>query len=118
MTFAQWTTPSFNSASISCSAFKFELFGHGLSDVNGIHSLDVRKAFQIQNVSDQFIRVLHFVDAAFAHLVIQALVAPIFAHLSVHKILVDGRQIGRKNLVEEIHDSFLCLHSGPPFTNE
>src|SRR5262249_58589410 len=85
--------------------------GNGLTDMHRVHTLDIWHAFEIENVSDDFVRVFHFVDAAFTDLVVQPVVAPVLAHFGMDKVLVDGSEIRRQHLVEDVDHTFFCFHA-------
>ena len=51
-------------------------------------------------VADQFVGIFHLINTALTDFVIQALISPILAHLSMDKILIDGGQIRREDLIE------------------
>src|SRR5688500_9721306 len=78
--------------------------------MHGVHTLQVRHAFQIQDMLDQFLSILHFIEGALPDMMMQPIIAPVRAHLGMHKILVDGSQICRQNLVEDVNYTLLRFH--------
>src|SRR3989338_2007588 len=44
-------------------------------------------------------------------------ITPVFAHLALHKILVDGRQLHRQSLVQNVYDFRITFHARTPRTN-
>jgi hypothetical protein len=87
-----------------------ELLGHGLADVHLVEALHVGDALEVQDALDELVRVLHLVDRLLLHVVGEAVVAPVAAHLRVDEILVDRRQLSGENLVERVDDRLLALH--------
>ena len=50
--------------------------------------------------------VLHLVDGLVADLGGDAQVAPVLAHLGVQEVLVDGDELSRQHLVQQVDDLF------------
>ena len=91
-----------------------ELLAHGLADPQLADRLEIRDALEKQDPRDHLIGVLHLVDRLVAQLARQPLVAPVLAHLGVHEVLVDRRELLAKRLVQFRDDLIVATHRLPP----
>jgi hypothetical protein len=57
--------------------------------------------------------MLHFLDGFFALFLGEPLIAPVFAHLVVDEILVDGRELRREDFIQGINDFGIASHGAP-----
>src|SRR5215510_12305295 len=87
-----------------------ELLLDGLADAELVVALQVGHALEEQDPADHLIRMAHLVDRLLADLVRQALEPPVLAHLGVHELLVDRRQLVGEQVVEEREHLFVALH--------
>src|SRR5437867_782237 len=81
-----------------------ELLGHRLADVHLAEPLEIGHAFQIEEAGDEAIGVPHLPERLLADLLPQPDVAPVLAHPCVDPVLVDGRELGGEDLVQERDD--------------
>jgi hypothetical protein len=72
---------------------RFQLLRHRLPHPDRAQPLHVRNAFEIEDMLDHFVCILHLVEAALPDLVVEPLVAPVLAHFGVHEILINSRQV-------------------------
>jgi hypothetical protein len=84
----------------------------GLPDVDLPEALEVGDALQEQHPLDHFLGVLHLADGVLADDAVEPVEAPVFAHLTMDEILVDGGQLGGEDLVQDVDDSCVALHMG------
>src|SRR5215813_3159100 len=91
-----------------------ELLGHGLAHVDLAQALHVGHALEVQDALDEPVGVAHLPDGLLAHLLPQPLVAPVLAHARMDEVLVDGRELGGEDLVEQRDDVVVALHEGSP----
>jgi hypothetical protein len=59
---------------------------------------------------EQFFGVHHLLDGFLLGDLGEPLVAPVFQHLGVEKVLVDGGQFGGQNFLQVLDNSFVALH--------
>ena len=97
-------------ASRSFCEVEAELFGNGLADHHGAEALQVRDALEVEDPLDELVGVLHLADRLVAVVLAEAFVAPVVAHLGVDEVLVDRRQLGREDLVEQLDDTRTAAH--------
>ena len=97
-------------ASRSFCRSRFKLLGDGLTDHHRAEALQVRHAFEIEDALDQLVGILHLADRLVAVVLAEAFVAPVVAHLGVDEVLVDGRELGGENLVEQLDDRLVAAH--------
>src|SRR6266850_2085975 len=93
-----------------------ELLRHGLADVHLAEPLHVGHALEVEDALDQLIGVAHLTNRFLAELLPQPLVAPVLAHPAVDEILIDRRELGREDLVQEGDDLLVASHSAPPIS--
>src|SRR3972149_939721 len=67
---------------------------------------------------DELLSMLHLSDRFGPDLLVQPLVPPVAAHLSMNKVLVNLVKLGRKNAVQHFQYPVFCFHRLPPFQNE
>src|SRR4029077_5110271 len=91
-----------------------ELLRHGLADVHLAEALDVRNTFEVEDALDELIGVLDLADRFFTELLPEPLVAPVLAHPAVDEVLIDRRELGCEDLVQEGDDLLVASHSTPP----
>jgi len=84
--------------------------GHVLADVDLPEALHVRQALEVEHALDEIVRVLHLADRLLAELLVEALVAPVFAHAGVEEVLVDRGELVREHLVQQVDDGGVALH--------
>ena len=83
--------------------FEFEvgldhvLDGFADSEFKGLH---VGDAIEKEDALHQALGVFHFADGLFLDVFGEAVVAPVFAHLGVEEILVDGGEFFAEGLIE------------------
>lgn len=76
--------------------------------------LEIRQPFQKQDPLHQRLGVPHLLDALLAVPLGQLHETPVFTQLVVHHVLVDGRQLIGKDLVQKLDYLFVSLHGNPP----
>src|ERR1043165_1301284 len=91
---------------------ELELLRDVLADVDLAEALHVGDAVEEEDPLDDLLGVLHLADGMLADDVLEALVAPVLAHLAVHEILVDGSELRRQDIVEDVDDLLVALHAG------
>src|ERR1022692_1256444 len=91
----------------------FQLLLHRLPDIDLEVVGHVGSTVEIQNPLHQNFRVLHFFDRFLAYLLCHPLIAPVFAHLGVKKILVDRREFGFQHFIQNGNDLGIAFHSYP-----
>src|SRR6185436_17771083 len=84
--------------------------GHVLTDVDLAEALDVGDALEEQHALDQLLGMFHLADGVLADDPVQAIVAPVLAHLAVHEILIDRGELRGQNVVEDLDDLRVTLH--------
>ena len=90
---------------------ELQLLGHGLADAHGAEPLQVGHALEEEDPPDQLVGVLHLVDRLVAVVLRERLVAPVVEHLVVDEVLVDRRELGGQDLVEQFGDGSVALHA-------
>jgi hypothetical protein len=65
-----------------------------------LQRLHAGDAFEKENALDQRFGVLHFADGLFLDVFGKAVVAPVFTHFRVEKVLIDGGQLFAESFVE------------------
>ena len=68
-------------------------------------------ALEEQDPADELVGVLHLVDRLLAVVLRERLVAPVVEHLVVDEVLVDRRELGGQDLVEQFGDGGVALHA-------
>src|SRR3954447_19675756 len=82
----------------------------GSADVDLKVVTHVRSAIEIKDSFHQLLSVLHFVDGFLADVIGEFRVAPVLAHLSMKEVLIDGRELGLKNLLQNREDLGVTFH--------
>src|SRR5213075_2860523 len=72
-------------------------------------------ALQEEDPLDDLLGMLHLADGMHADGVMEAVVAPVLAHLAVDEVLVDGGQLGGEDVVENLDDFLVALHGGQEY---
>src|SRR5262245_19034595 len=93
-----------------------QLFGNVLADVDLAQALHVGDAVQEKDPLDDLLGMLHLAHGLLADGVLQPAIAPVLAHFAVDEILVDGRELGGEDVVEDLDDAFFALHAGESIT--
>src|SRR5438094_917469 len=101
-------------AELRSQKVELELLGHRLAHVDLPVPLQVGQALEIEDPVDQLVGVFHLLDALLAHLLGEAIVAPVVAEAGVEEVLVDGGQLGREHVVEQRNDLLVAFHEPPP----
>ena len=83
---------------------------HVLADLHLIEPLQVGQTIEIQDVRDQRLSVLHFVEAERSKPIPKPPETPVGAHFGRKKVLVDGRELDREVLVEQVDDTLSGSH--------
>src|SRR5690606_27623535 len=91
-----------------------ELLAHGLADVERAEALVVGQPFEEQDAVGEALGVAHLLDRLFPGVRGELGVAPVLLHLGVQEVLVDGRELCRQLLVEELDDLPVTLHGTAP----
>src|ERR1700730_13670878 len=91
-----------------------ELLGYGLPHVDLAEALHIGHALEVQDPSDEPVGVAHLADGLLAQLFPEPLVAPVLAHAGMDEVLVDGRELGREDLVEQRAHVVVSLHHRSP----
>ena len=81
-----------------------------LADAHAAEPLHVRQPVEVEDALDQVVGVLHLVDRLVVEVLPQALVSPVLEHAAVEEVLVDRRELGRQDLVEQVDDLRVSLH--------
>ena len=84
------------------------------ADVDLVQVADNRFPLQKQDTSNQFLGMLHFVDGTFLDGFVQFFVPPVGAHLGLHHVLIDGRQLICQKHIESFKDFLIAFHFCPP----
>src|SRR5687768_676159 len=79
---------------------ELELLGNFLADGDLTEALYVGHAFEKEDPFDELVGVFHLVNRLFANSLGEAMVTPIFAHLGVKKVLIDGGKLAGENVVQ------------------
>ena len=82
--------------------------------LNLVQPLQVGQPFQIEDVPDEMLRVLHFRHAVGPEQIANAGKAPVVRHLRVYEILVDGGQFDGEYIVQAFNHAFLRFHGWAP----
>src|ERR1700738_3444663 len=92
---------------------ELQLLRHRLAHVDLAQALEVGQPFEEQDALDERVGVLHLLDRLLAHLLLEALEAPVTAEPGMEEVLVDGGQLGRQHVVQERNDLRVALHVSP-----
>jgi hypothetical protein len=76
-----------------------ELLWHSFANGHGAKPLHVRDTLEVEDVLDERFGILHFIDATLPDMVVESFITPVVTHFGVHKVLVDGSQIGCQDTV-------------------
>src|SRR5262249_60726325 len=76
--------------------------------------LHVGYAVEEEDAADHLVGVPHLVDGFVVVVLPEPLVAPVLAHLRVHVVLVDARELGRQDSVQGLDHRRVAAPRGPP----
>ncbi len=105
---------------VACDMLALEVAFENFLDVLADHKwrdiLQVRMPFEEDDAIDQLVGVLHFLDRFRPPLLGEILEAPVVEHAKMQPVLVDGRQLMAKRLVEKLDDFGIALHGAGSFS--
>jgi hypothetical protein len=91
-----------------CLSFELEvepeLLDRVLPEAHRAEALEVGHALQVEDALDQLVGVAHLVHRLVAGVLGQAVVAPVGLHPGVPEVLVDRRELGGQQVVEQVDD--------------
>src|SRR5690349_13967831 len=103
---------------LHCLVFQLQvvlqLLLHALADIDLEVVAHVGGAVKVQDALDEYFGMPHLLDGFFLGQASQLVIAPVFAHLGVQKILVDGGELRLEHLLQHSDDFRIAFHLPPP----
>jgi hypothetical protein len=90
-------------------------FGHFGADMDLVEVVHDRMAVQKENTGNQLLGMLHFGLGPFLDHLVQALIAPVAAHLRMDYVLVDNSQLLGQSQIEVLNDLLVSFLVNSPF---